>query len=37
MELRIKHTPQLQFVYDDTAEKGIRISQILDEGKEGTE
>ncbi len=34
-ELRIKHTPQLQFVYDDTAERGIRISQILDEGKDG--
>jgi len=32
-ELRIKHTPQLQFVYDDTAERGIRISQILDADK----
>ncbi len=36
MELRIKHTPQLQFVYDDTAEKGIRISKILDEGGEAS-
>src|SRR5881296_1811651 len=24
-ELRIKHTPQLQFVYDDTPERGMRI------------
>ena len=30
-ELRMKHTPQLQLVYDDTPEKGVRISQLLRE------
>ena len=29
-ELRMKHTPQLQFVYDDTPERGMRISELLD-------
>jgi ribosome-binding factor A len=29
-ELRIKNTPQLQFVYDDTVERGMRISELLD-------
>jgi ribosome-binding factor A len=33
-ELRIKNTPLIQFVYDDTAERGMRISQILDAGEE---
>ena len=33
-ELRIKHTPQLQFVYDDTPERGMRISELLDRGPE---
>jgi ribosome-binding factor A len=28
-ELRIKNTPQLQFIYDDTAERGMRISELL--------
>jgi ribosome-binding factor A len=30
-ELRIKNTPQLHFIYDDTAERGLRIAQLLDE------
>jgi ribosome-binding factor A len=30
-ELRMKHTPQLQLVYDETAERGVRISQLLRE------
>jgi ribosome-binding factor A len=30
-QLRLKHTPQLQFVYDDTPERGMRITQLLDE------
>jgi ribosome-binding factor A len=30
-ELRMKHTPHLQLVYDDTAERGVRISQLLRE------
>ena len=29
-ELRMKNTPQLQFVYDDTPERGMRISELLD-------
>jgi ribosome-binding factor A len=29
-ELRIKNTPQIQFIYDDTAERGMRISELLD-------
>jgi ribosome-binding factor A len=30
-ELRMKNTPQLQFLYDDTPERGMRISSILDQ------
>ena len=30
-ELRIKNTPQLQFIYDDTAERGMRISELLED------
>ena len=26
-ELRMKNTPQLQFVYDDTPERGMRITR----------
>jgi ribosome-binding factor A len=29
-ELRIKNTPQIHFIYDDTAERGMRISELLD-------
>ena len=29
-ELRLKHTPALEFVYDDTAERGMRISELID-------
>jgi len=29
-ELRLKHTPTLAFAYDDTAERGMRISQLID-------
>src|SRR4051795_11735599 len=29
-ELRMKNTPQIQFIYDDTAERGMRISELLD-------
>ena len=28
-ELRIKNTPQLQFIYDDTADREMRISELL--------
>jgi ribosome-binding factor A len=30
-ELRIKHTPALQFEHDEALERGMRISQLLDE------
>ena len=28
-ELRMKHTPQIQFVYDETPERGMRINELL--------
>jgi ribosome-binding factor A len=30
-ELRLKHTPQLAFEYDDTTDRGMRISELLRE------
>jgi ribosome-binding factor A len=30
-ELRMKRTPQLSFEYDPSAERGVRISQLIDE------
>jgi ribosome-binding factor A len=29
-ELRIKHTPALEFVYDDTSERGFRIAELIE-------
>lgn len=29
-ELRIKHTPTLAFEYDETIDRGMRISELLD-------
>jgi ribosome-binding factor A len=29
-ELRLKHTPTLTFVYDDSVERGVRLSQLID-------
>ena len=29
-ELRLKHTPTLEFVHDDTSERGMRISELID-------
>jgi ribosome-binding factor A len=29
-ELRLKHTPTLDFAYDDSAERGLRIAEILE-------
>jgi ribosome-binding factor A len=29
-ELRLKHTPTLEFLYDDTAERGMRIAELID-------
>ncbi|MCL6441183.1 MAG: 30S ribosome-binding factor RbfA [Thermoleophilum sp.] len=31
-ELRLKRTPTLEFVYDDTVERGVRLAQLLDSG-----
>jgi len=36
-EMRMRRTPTLTFHYDDTIEKGIRISQLLDDGEEEEE
>ncbi len=30
-ELRLKHTPQLEFQYDPSAERGMRIAELLRE------
>ncbi len=30
-ELKLKHTPSLQFFYDHSVDRGMRISQMLDE------
>jgi ribosome-binding factor A len=32
-ELRLKHTPTLDFAYDDTTDRGQRINEILAEGE----
>lgn len=31
-ELKIKHTPTLTFEYDESIDRGMRISQLIDEG-----
>ncbi len=31
-ELRMKHTPTLQFVFDESIDRGMRITELLDEG-----
>src|SRR5947208_10548798 len=36
-ELRLKHTPTLHFLYDDSADRGLRIAEILDRGEAGDE
>jgi ribosome-binding factor A len=30
-ELRLKHTPTLEFAYDDTVDRGMRLTELLDE------
>lgn len=30
-ELRLKHTPALEFVHDDTTERGMRIARLIEE------
>ena len=29
-ELRLKHTPELEFVYDDTTDRALRLEQLID-------
>jgi ribosome-binding factor A len=31
-ELTLKHTPALSFEYDDSVDRGMRISRLIDEG-----
>jgi ribosome-binding factor A len=33
-ELRLKHTPTLEFEYDDTVERGMRLSAMLEDRDE---
>jgi ribosome-binding factor A len=33
-ELKLKHTPALTFEYDDTIDKGMRITELLDETRQ---
>ncbi len=33
-ETRMKRTPTLTFIYDDTIEKGVRISHLLEEDED---
>ncbi len=30
-ELKLKHTPTLEFVYDESIDRGMRITELLDE------
>jgi ribosome-binding factor A len=32
-ELRMKHTPTLQFVFDESIDRGMRITELLDDEK----
>jgi ribosome-binding factor A len=34
--LRLKHTPQLDFRYDESTDRGIRITELLREGDRST-
>jgi len=35
-ELRLKHTPQLDFRYDESTDRGIRITELLRKGDRST-
>ena len=34
-ELHLKHTPTLQFLYDDSADRGMRIAELLEKDEGG--
>ena len=36
-EVRMKRTPTLDFVYDDSVDTGMRITELLDEGEHPSE
>jgi ribosome-binding factor A len=36
-ELTLKHTPALTFEYDESVDRGMRISQLLDEVEHGSD
>jgi ribosome-binding factor A len=33
-ELRIKHTPTLEFLYDDSLDRSLRVAELLEQGEE---
>jgi ribosome-binding factor A len=35
-ELRLKNTPALHFLYDDSADRGMRIAELLEEAEGGS-
>ena len=35
-ELRLKHTPTLDFIYDDSVDRGMRINELLEDEAEPT-
>jgi ribosome-binding factor A len=36
-ELRMKHTPTLEFAYDDTTDRALRLERLIAEANEGEE
>ena len=32
-ELRMKRTPELKFIYDDTVDRGMRVNELLEGGE----
>jgi ribosome-binding factor A len=32
-ELRLKHTPAIEFAYDESIDRGLRIDELLEEGR----
>ncbi len=36
-ELHMKRTPRLEFVYDDSVERGMRISELIDNAAQAAE
>jgi ribosome-binding factor A len=32
-ELRLKRTPTLEFLYDDTTDRALRVEELIDEGR----